>query len=135
MATANSIQGNYIGPDVRGLSALPNKLCGVLIQSPGNTVGGVASGAGNLISGNGQDGIFLDGARRGEQCRAGQFYRDYCQRNQWLWKTAGRASASPKRRAIPSGEPTAGAGNLISGNGSNGDQRAFTSLAAAPPET
>ena len=40
-ATANSIQGNYIGRTVTGQSALANQLCGVHILSPGNTIGGV----------------------------------------------------------------------------------------------
>jgi parallel beta-helix repeat protein len=61
-ATANVIQGNYIGTDVRGLVALANKFCGIYIQSPGNTIGGTASGAGNLISGNSQYGIYLTNA-------------------------------------------------------------------------
>ena len=58
-ATANAIQGNYIGPNVTGQSALANKLSGVRVWAPGNIIGGSASGAGNLISGNGQDGILL----------------------------------------------------------------------------
>ncbi|MCP5184674.1 MAG: DUF4347 domain-containing protein, partial [Pseudomonadales bacterium] len=49
----NIIQGNYIGTNATGTAALPNTWYGVLIQnSNGNTLGGTASGAGNVISGN-----------------------------------------------------------------------------------
>ncbi len=54
------IQGNYIGTNAAGTGALPN--LGIGLQLSGTravTVGGVASGAGNLVSGNGGDGIEL----------------------------------------------------------------------------
>lgn len=47
-----TIQGNYIGTDVTGNVALTNPKPGISIQTSGNTIGGVAAGAGNLISGN-----------------------------------------------------------------------------------
>jgi hypothetical protein len=54
----NLIQGNNIGTDVSGTSALPNTLDGIdMIGSSGNTIGGTASGAGNVISANGRFGI------------------------------------------------------------------------------
>jgi parallel beta-helix repeat protein len=47
------VQGNYIGTDVTGTVALGNANAGVMLEhSHDNTVGGTASGAGNLISGN-----------------------------------------------------------------------------------
>lgn len=55
----NLIEGNYIGTDVTGTSAIANGVNGV--ECSGKiVVGGTASGAGNVISGNGQDGIGLD---------------------------------------------------------------------------
>jgi titin len=57
----NNVQGNYIGTDVTGTRALGNMQAGVLIQGCANTIGGIAPGAGNLISGNGQQGIYLAG--------------------------------------------------------------------------
>jgi hypothetical protein len=60
-ATANVVQGNYIGTGVTGQTALANKWSGVHIRTTANTVGGLASGSGNLISGNTQDGVLLDG--------------------------------------------------------------------------
>lgn len=51
--TNNSVEGNYIGTDVTGTTALANTI-GVVIfgRASSNTVGGTAAGAGNLISGN-----------------------------------------------------------------------------------
>ena len=53
------MQGNYIGTDRTGASAIPNAI-GVLIENSAgaNTVGG--PGAGNVISGNTGAGIALD---------------------------------------------------------------------------
>ncbi len=56
----NRVVGNYIGTDITGNIAIPNTY-GVLCDdgAHGNMVGGYASGAQNLISGNSGYGIFL----------------------------------------------------------------------------
>jgi titin len=52
-ATGNLVQGNYIGTDVNGMSALPNGSHGVLVENaPSNTIGGTTAEARNVISGN-----------------------------------------------------------------------------------
>src|SRR5262249_28239741 len=59
-SSGNVIQGNYIGTDVAGTHDLGNLFFGVFaFQAPGTVIGGAAAGAGNLISGNNQHGIFL----------------------------------------------------------------------------
>ena len=67
-ARDNVIQGNYIGTTVTGAAPLGNDLHGVLLTFPGgvgassnNLIGGTDAGAGNVISGNGRNGIFLVG--------------------------------------------------------------------------
>ena len=62
-ASNNQIQGNTIGLDSTGLTALGNLGSGVEITglSSGVTIGGTATGTGNVISGNGADGITLQG--------------------------------------------------------------------------
>jgi hypothetical protein len=57
--TGNQIQGNMIGTNLAGTSALGNRSDGILIRdgAPGNTIGGTAAGAENVISGNGNHGI------------------------------------------------------------------------------
>ena len=57
-ATGNKVEGNYIGTDISGTVDLGNGLDGVYISvGANNTIGGTDSGAGNLISGNDNDGI------------------------------------------------------------------------------
>ena len=57
-ATGNLVRGNYIGTDVNGVAALGNNF-GVFIDGGAgqNTIGGSATGARNVISGNGSYGV------------------------------------------------------------------------------
>ena len=59
-SSLNSVLGNTIGADMTGDVAIPNVVYGVFIGSASdNTIGGGAPGEGNLISGNGDTGIFI----------------------------------------------------------------------------
>ena len=51
--SATTIEGNYIGTDVTGTLNIGNGT-GVYVNAADHTIGGVTSGAGNLISGNGK---------------------------------------------------------------------------------
>jgi CSLREA domain-containing protein len=55
------VQGNYIGTNADGTGALPNLSHGIFVSDDGIIVGGTAPGAGNLTSGNGEDGIHVNG--------------------------------------------------------------------------
>ena len=59
--TGNRVQGNFIGTDPTGATAIPNQFAGIGIFSPGNTIGGTAQGERNIISGNGDYGILISG--------------------------------------------------------------------------
>ncbi len=62
-AEGNVIQANFIGTRATGTAALANANNGITVSSsPGNTIGGATPGAGNLVSGNGASGIYLNGA-------------------------------------------------------------------------
>jgi hypothetical protein len=63
--TGTTIQGNYVGTDVTGTKALGNEH-GVFLASTGTLVGGTASGAGNVISGNRVFGVYIDIPTTGE---------------------------------------------------------------------
>jgi CSLREA domain-containing protein/uncharacterized repeat protein (TIGR02543 family) len=55
------IQGNYIGVDVTGNSALGNNRIGIYVRGNNVTIGGSMSGAGNVISANSHYGVSLSG--------------------------------------------------------------------------
>ncbi len=59
--TAVQVYGNFVGTTSNGLAALPNTNIGVYLEqgTEGNTIGGPLAGEGNLISGNGTDGVQL----------------------------------------------------------------------------
>ena len=61
VAPSASIRGNRIGTTADGQSALPNFTDGIRLDAHDATVGGAASGAGNLISGNTVAGIGVFG--------------------------------------------------------------------------
>ncbi len=59
-ATANVVQGNFIGTDVTGTTSLGNSRDGVFITgSSNNIVGGTTAGISNTISHNGGDGVWV----------------------------------------------------------------------------
>ncbi len=59
---SNLVEGNWIGLDATGKSAVPNAGSGVEIfdGAQSNIIGGTVPGAGNIISGNAADGIMMD---------------------------------------------------------------------------
>jgi len=62
-SSSNRIEGNLIGTDVTGTVAVGNGYQGVVIatNSSANTIGGTVDGAGNVISGNDRNGIYIRG--------------------------------------------------------------------------
>ncbi|WP_367848130.1 cadherin domain-containing protein [Rhodoferax sp. WC2427] len=62
-SSGNQVLGNYIGTNLAGTSTVANTFDGVRIEagSTGNTVGGGNTNQRNIISGNGKDGIQIDG--------------------------------------------------------------------------
>ena len=61
VGTVNLIQGNLIGTDASGSNDLGNGSAGVAITEANDcTIGGTVAGAGNVISGNGAEGVRLN---------------------------------------------------------------------------
>jgi hypothetical protein len=60
-ASGTRVQGNFIGTQVNGTSALGNGGRGVVVQGTANNnmIGGIADGAGNTIASNGGDGVSI----------------------------------------------------------------------------
>lgn len=62
-ASGNIVRGTFIGTDSAGTVALANKRAGIgITKAPLNTIGDPGFGAGNVISGNGDTGIYIIGA-------------------------------------------------------------------------
>jgi CSLREA domain-containing protein len=64
LAISNTISGNYIGTDASGTGALPNADDGLEITDGAsyNVIGGHTPGERNIISGNGFQGVTIDGS-------------------------------------------------------------------------
>ena len=119
LPTGNKVEGNYIGVNASGTAALPNAFSGVFIDSENNTVGGTAAGARNIISGNTQFGVYI----QSQQARNNQIQGNYigaAADGQFALGNGldGIAMINGGNNLI--GGSTAGAGNLISGNGRYG---------------
>ncbi len=74
-AAGNFIQGNYLGPDATGASAVANGGEGIYLHdgASGNIIGGPAVGAGNVISGNNYRGIYAVVTNTGGNLIQGNF--------------------------------------------------------------
>jgi CSLREA domain-containing protein len=69
----NIIQGNRIGTDASGTSAIGNTIGVNIDSSRNNTVGGTTTGARNLISGNNDDGVSVTDNRSSGNIVQGNF--------------------------------------------------------------
>ncbi|TWU04277.1 VCBS domain-containing protein [Stieleria varia] len=62
-ANDNQIFGNYIGVDSSGYAAVGNGGFGIYVgEASGTQIGGPEAGQGNVVSGNGNSGVFLNGS-------------------------------------------------------------------------
>lgn len=119
---SNTIAGNYVGLNRTGTAALPNTTAGILIYggAQGNVIGGTNAGAGNVISGNGYEGVGIADTNTSGNWIAGNF----------IGLSADGASAISNRwqgvsifngaRSNLIGGTVAAARNVISGNGQQG---------------
>lgn len=116
-AVGNVVEGNYIGLDVDGVTTMGNTGFGISVLSSGNSIGGTTSQSRNVISGNGNSGIYIFPGTSGNVV-AGNY----------IGTNAAGAAARPNSRngvemsgvSNVIGGTSAGAGNVISGNGLSG---------------
>ncbi len=116
---SNTVCGNYIGTDVTGKKSVANLLAGVQVQGCSNVVGGV--GSGNVISGNGQEGIYLVGSNgnvAGNVIQGNLIGLDATGTNSLGNGNAGIGVSSAAASQI--GGAVSGSRNVISANGNNG---------------
>ena len=120
--TGNVVSGNYIGTNVAGTNAMANAAQGILIsaEASDNTIGGTATGALNVISGNTNNGIRIQEASTTGNTIAGNYIG--------LDSTGGTALPNSHGGILivnaasdnVIGGTTASARNFISGNTLNG---------------
>ncbi|MCX8091522.1 MAG: immunoglobulin domain-containing protein [Verrucomicrobiae bacterium] len=118
-ATANLVQGNFIGTDWTGSNALGNLRNGVFIAGvTNNLIGGPNAGEGNVISGNAQNGILLqDATCRNNVIQGNLIGTDASGARRVGNGFAGIRIESPAQQV---GGVVAGARNVISGNTNSG---------------
>lgn len=119
-SSENVVQGNLIGTDATGRSALGNKVAGVRIESPANLIGGAEPGAGNVISGNGTNGVYLFDANARTNRIQGNCIGTAVGGTNRLGNGIGGGIVLSAAPANLIGGPAPGAGNVISANGNAG---------------
>lgn len=112
-ATGNTIQGNLIGTDATGTDTVRNLIGVGLLSAPGNLIGGTEPGAGNVISGNGNQGLRLHGAHA-NMVQGNLIGTDVTGMRALGNRTEGVRVKGAASNGIGGAEP--GAGNVISGN-------------------
>ncbi|MFN8495288.1 MAG: CSLREA domain-containing protein [Caldilineaceae bacterium] len=115
-ATGNLVQSNYVGLKADGAGSLSNLKKGVFISgAPNNTIGGDVAGAGNVISGNHEDGVYILGSTAtGNKVQGNTIGAD----PSGMTKLANTATGITVDNAPDTlvGGTTAGARNVVSGN-------------------
>jgi titin len=113
-STGTVIRGNYIGTNATGSVAMGNAL-GIFVNfSPANTIGGPEAGAGNLISGNLDQNITINGQEAAGNTILGNLIGTDATGTVALENGRGLLILDAPDNTIGGAE--SGAGNVISGN-------------------
>ena len=129
-ATSNVVEANTIGLAASGLAALPNATQGVQIDAaPGNSIGGIGAGLGNVISGNDGSGIQITGTGSAGTLIANNTIGTDAAGSVAIGNQVDGILLNDAYQTLIGGT-AAQAGNLISGNGQNGI--VVSNLAPAP---
>jgi CSLREA domain-containing protein/uncharacterized repeat protein (TIGR01451 family) len=118
-AGGNTVECNYLGTSLDGATAAGNAR-GIVLDSPSNVVGGSASSARNVISGNELEGVRVDDPSNIIQ---GNFIGTNASGDAALGTGLGQASSGifvNGQTGTVIGGSGPGEGNLIAGNGSDG---------------
>jgi len=122
-ASANKVQGNYIGTNIDGTSAISNEFGIFISDSANNIVGGAMISARNLISGNAVDGILIDGQESSANLVQGNYIGTNATGTVALANGARGIDVQSSSNNTLGGlttVPGTPPGNLISGNNSSG---------------
>ena len=118
----NMVAGNWIGTDKTGTAALPNQVGVAINTSSGDTIGGTAAGAGNLISGNTGSAIVVAATDGGaiEGNLIGTDFRGTLAVPNGTGAELGGVVLEEGTSDVTVGGTTAAARNVISGNDGSG---------------
>ena len=118
----NVVEGNYIGTDINGSVALGNTGVGVSISdsASNSTIGGTTSAAANIISGNANDGIDIDGSGTSANVVAGNLVGTDVTGTQPVGNGADGLQIYSGATGTTVGGTAQGSGNVISSNASSG---------------
>jgi hypothetical protein len=126
-STSILVQGNYIGTDITGTNSQGNAFGGIfIVGAKNNTIGGTTAAAGNLISGNAANGIYITDATNFYGLTAtatgnvvqGNFIGTDVSGTVALPNSASGVLVVASSNTIAG--TASGAGNVISGNGQTG---------------
>jgi len=118
-ASLNVVQGNYFGTDITGTNAAKNSGDGItILNSSSNTIGGLTFTAGNVLSGNGGNGISITGPAAQFNLVQGNFIGCDQSGTVNLKNDDGVLTTSSSNNTI--GGLATGAGNVIAFNSSFG---------------
>src|SRR5262245_15107308 len=120
--TGNQVQGNYIGLAPDGSTAVGNSTTGIRIElgATGNTVGGTAGGARNVISGNAGAGVIVNGVGTDSNTVLGNYIGTDAGGTLDRGNTSDGIRIESGASGSVIGGTAAGAGNVISGNNAQG---------------
>ena len=116
----NEVLGNFIGTKANGIEALGNSNDGVHILGEGNTVGGTVSNTRNVISGNGGDGVDLQGVNTKDNRIEGNFIGTKASSTQDLGNGVHGVNIRDGAFDNTIGGTASGAGNRIAHNDQDG---------------
>jgi CSLREA domain-containing protein len=114
------IEGNFIGTDAGGTNDQGNTQDGIRISGANNRVGGILPAARNLISGNNSDGIEITGSGATGNLVQGNLIGTTASGSSGLANFGNGIQISSSASNNTIGGTAAGAGNVISGNNSDG---------------
>jgi len=115
VSSATQIKGNFIGTNISGTDSLPNG-CGIILSGARNTViGGSTAGSANIISGNYQAGIVMNGSGTNYNSVKGNFIGTNKDGNNFVSNHTGVMLKSSSNQNIIGGS-TSAERNIISGN-------------------
>ena len=124
-SSGNVVEGNFIGTDATGTIAKANASDGIHLSNgtTNNTIGGTATGAGNVISGNSGFGISLSGTGTSGNVVEGNYLGTTVSGDTALPNLVGvyiLGGAAGNTVGGLTATPGTGAGNVISGNSFDG---------------